>query len=177
MRIYKETERLLLREILPDDLHGLYELDSNPEVHKYLGNKPITSIEHAKDAIQYIRNQYKDHGIGRWAVIDKSTSEFMGWAGLKLVTKKINDHISFYDLGYRLIPRYWGKGIATEASLASLDYGFNELELTTIYGMADCDNAGSNKVLRKVGLSFINEFEYDGIKHNWYEITKKQSGF
>ena len=172
MKIFAETERLILRELVPADDAGMFELDSDPEVHLYLGNKPVTSIEQSREAIAFIRLQYIENGIGRWAVIEKATGDFIGWSGLKLLTTEVNHHILFYDIGYRLIKRYWGKGYATESALAALSYGFNELKLTEIYGMADVDNLGSNNILKKIGLNFIETFDYDGVMHNWYKIER-----
>ena len=122
MKIFAETERLILREILPTDVEGMYQLDADPDVHKYLGNKPVTSREQTLEVINFIRQQYIDNGIGRWAIINKKSNEFLGWTGLKLVTDETNHHKNYYDLGYRLIKKYWGKGIATESACASLDY-------------------------------------------------------
>ena len=106
MKVFAETERLILREILPIDVEGLWELDSDPEVHKYLGNNPVTDKEQIVEVINFIRQQYIDNGIGRWAIIDKKTNEFIGWTGLKFVTDTINNHQNYYDLGYRLIKKY-----------------------------------------------------------------------
>jgi [ribosomal protein S5]-alanine N-acetyltransferase len=71
-KIFIETERLILREIVPTDVDGLFELDSDPEVHRYLGNKTIDSREKIVELIEFIRKQYADNGIGRWAIIDKN---------------------------------------------------------------------------------------------------------
>jgi len=172
MKVFAETERFILREILHEDAQGLYDLDSDPEVHRYLGNNPVKSMEQVREMIQFIRQQYVDNGIGRWAIIDKTTGAFVGWAGLKLVKEWTNNHIDYYDLGYRLIRKYWGKGIATETALASLNYGFTVLELPVIYAMADSQNDGSNQVLRKAGLTFVEDFDYKGTKHNWYKINR-----
>src|ERR1035437_6707591 len=133
MKIFTETERLILREILPSDDKGMFELDSDKEVHKFLGNKPVQNIEQSRQVIEFIGQQYLTNGIGRWAIIEKSTNNFLGWTGLKLVKEEINNHTDYYDLGYRLIKKYWGKGFATESAKASLDYGFNILQLTDIY--------------------------------------------
>lgn len=173
MKFFAETERLLLREIVPGDAEGFYELDADPEVHTYLGNQPVTSMEQVKALILFIRQQYVDNGIGRWAIVDKTTGAFVGWTGLKLVRELTNNHINYYDLGYRLIRKYWGKGIATEAALASLAYGFASLGAPEIYAMAHYQNKGSNKVLRKVGLKFIEPFDYNGTTHNWYAINRE----
>ena len=170
MEIYAETERLILREPLPKDAEGMFELDSNPRVHEYLGNKPLKSRNQALEIIEYVRQQYKENGIGRWAVIQKSDNRFIGWSGLKLVKDTINNHSNYVDLGYRLIEPYWGKGIATESALASLKYGFEVMHLTDIYAAAHIENAASNHILNKIGFRFINTFEYDRSTHNWYRL-------
>lgn len=175
IKIFAETDRFILREILPTDDEGLYELDSDPEVHKYLGNKPVTDREKIIGVINFIRQQYKDNGIGRWAIIDKRTNEFIGWTGLKFVTDLTNNHKNYYDLGYRLIRKYWGQGIATETALISLDYAFNKLKIDEVYAAASCENLASNKILQKVGMRFIETFYYEDIMCNWYKIDKNNS--
>jgi len=169
MRTSIETERLLLRELLPSDDLGMYELDSNPEVHRFLGNNPVKSIDESREYIAVVRRQYLENGIGRWAVILKETGEFIGWAGLKLESN-VNDHETFYDLGYRLIEKYWGKGYATEASKAFVDFGFNEMKLEVINAYVMAAHQGSRNTLEKAGLKFMEYFEYDGGQECWYEL-------
>ena len=171
MKFYIETERLILRELLPTDDYGIFELDSDTEVHSYLGNKPIESMKQAKESIEIIRQQYVTNAIGRWAVVEKSSNNFIGWAGLKLIKETINNHSNYYDVGYRFIKRYWSKGYATEAAKASLAYGFNNLGLECIYGMAHYDNKASRKVLEKAGLSYVETFDYNGESTDWFKIT------
>ncbi len=150
MKIIAETERLIIREILPTDVDEMFELHADLEVHIFLGNKTITSKTEIIEIINFVRQQYIDYGVGRWAIIDKETNEFVGWTGLEFVTKETNHHKNYYDLGYRLIKRFWGRGIATESAFASLDYAFNKLNANEVYGMVDCKNEGSNKVLKKL---------------------------
>jgi len=169
MKTLIETERLLFRELLPADDAGMFELDSNPEVHIYLGNNPVKSIEEVQEAIVNIRQQYLENGIGRWAVILKETGEFIGWSGLKL-EKNVNGHETFYDLGYRFIQKHWGKGYGYESAKAFVDFGFNEMKLPVINAYADFNNLGSRKILEKVGMHFVNTFEEDGVQEAWYEI-------
>lgn len=166
---YIETKRLILRELFPSDDQKMFELDSNPEVHKYLGNNPVTDIEQIREAIANIRQQYMDNGIGRWAVILKETNEFIGWSGLKL-EKNVNGHDQYYDLGYRFIQKHWGKGYAIETANAFLKYGFDKLKLDTICAYADAGNNASRNVLEKAGLHYVNTFEYEGGEEVWYEI-------
>ena len=172
MKIFAETERLILRELLTSDVDGMFELDSDPEVHKYLGNKIVTDKKQIADVICSVRQQYIANGIGRWAIIDKRTNAFIGWTGLKFVTELTNGRKNYYDLGYRLIRKYWGLGIATETSLIALDYAFTELKIEEVYAAASCENLVSNKILKKVGMSYIETFYYDDIKCNWYKIEK-----
>ena len=167
-----ETERLIIRELLPSDDLGMFELDNDADVHRYLGNKPVQTLEEAQEMIRFIRQQYATNGIGRWAIIEKRSKDFVGWTGLKWITDTINQHSNFYDIGYRLVKRHWGKGFATESAKACLDYGFNQLGLDKIYAMADVNNQASNKVLRNLGLSFVETFMLDESLHNWYEIER-----
>ena len=174
MKIVAETDRFLLREMLPSDIDGMFELDSDPEVHKYLGNNPVSNRAQIVDTINFVRQQYMDYGIGRWAIIDKKTNEFMGWSGLKFVTELTNKHQNYYDLGYRLIRKYWRKGIATETAMIALDYAFNVLNVEAVYAAASIENIGSNKILQRIGLNFIETFFYKDIECNWYMLNKQE---
>ena len=69
-----------------------------------------------------------------------------------------------------------GKGYATEASLASIEYGFKKLKYHVIYGAADIENKASNKVLKKIGLNFINQFDFKDVKCYWYELKNNEYG-
>jgi RimJ/RimL family protein N-acetyltransferase len=171
MTIFAETPRLILRELIPTDAEGMFALDSDPEVHRYLGNQPVTTMEQVHAVIAMIRQQYMDHGIGRWAVVEKSTGDFVGWAGLKYVTDEVNSHVNYHDLGYRFIRKYWGRGYGTEAASASLKFGFDNKQLKTIYAAAQIENAGSNKILKKMGFLLKGTFFYHGSENNWYELS------
>jgi len=81
MNIHLDTKRLVFRDIEDSDLADMYALDSDSEVHRYLGGKPIKNLEEAQRIINNIRQQYVDNGIGRWAVIDKKSGDFIGWGG------------------------------------------------------------------------------------------------
>ncbi len=170
MIIHLQTERFILRDLIETDVDGFYELDSDPEVHRYLGNEPVSDKQKLLDVIKYVHQQYINNGIGRWAIIDKATNEFIGWTGLKLVKENINNQTNYYDLGYRLIRKYWGKGIATETAKASIDYGFNVLKLKEIIATIHCDNVASNNVAKKLGFEFVETFDFDGDLHNWYKL-------
>ena len=173
MEIVLETERLLLRKFLPTDDIAMFELDSNAAVHKYLGNNPIQTLEQARKVIALILQQYIDNGIGRWAVIEKSSDSFIGWSGLKFIREYENNHINFYDVGYRLIPKYWGKGYATESAKAAIEYGFTKMNLSEIIGTVNKENKASRRALEKCGLKFVEPFMWRNIPCDWLKITKE----
>ena len=170
MNLVLETDRLLLREMKMSDAEKLYEMECNPNVHKYLWNKPITSIEEVYKYIELVRDQYVKNEIGRFVVIEKESNELMGWAGLKYNTEMVNNKVNFYDIGYRLNEKFWGKGYASEASFAWLDYGFNVMKINVIQAAAHADNIGSNKILKKIGLKMTENYLEDGVYWNWHEL-------
>lgn len=168
------TTRLLLRPLLAADAPGMYALDSDPAVHRYLGGiggpRPATLADSAA-IIRYIQDQYAAVGIGRWAVVLAATGEFMGWAGLKLVAGPVNGQRDFYDIGYRFLPQYWGQGYGYEAAQAWLTAGFEALGLPRICAHADMENAGSCRILEKIGLQPGHEFVENGTHCRWYEAA------
>lgn len=179
-----ETPRLLLREIEISDAAAMYLMDSDPEVHKYVGAKPVTSIAQIHEAIAFIREQYVSNGVARLAVVDKQTDEFVGWCGLKLFRETINGHSNFYDLGYRFIRAHWGKGYATESATAVRDHAFKTMETDALFAMTDVQNRASGNVLVKAGFHHMETFNYDATvttnwrkgaePTNWYRLTREE---
>ena len=169
-----ETARLRFRPFADTDVAGMFALDSDPAVHRYLGGiggQPVTDPAQSAAVIAQIQEHYRATGLGRWAVLLRATGEFMGWAGLKQVPGPINGQRDFYDLGYRFRPAYWGQGYGYEAAHAWLRYGFDTLRLPRICAYADAGNAASCRILEKVGLRRGNEFEEGGTRCVWFEAT------
>lgn len=173
MKIFAETDRLILRELMPSDVEDFYEMDSDPAVHLYLGNNPLKTMEEAETAIANIRKQYIENGIGRWAAIEKSSGKFIGWSGLKFIDIVENGHVNFYDVGYRLIPKYWNKGYATESAKAAIKYGFEAIGMAEIIGTANVENKASRNALAKCGLKYVETFVMRGIDCDWLKIKKE----
>lgn len=172
-----ETERLILRPLENKDAARLFLLDSNPEVMKYIGMPTLSKVEESEKVIQMIQSQYDAFGVGRFAVIEKSSNLLIGWSGLKFNTEIVNDHQNFYELGYRLLPEFWGKGYAQESSKAFLKAGFEELQLEIIYAYAHSENVASVSALKKLGFETVNNFEEpDGIC-TWFELKKENFKF
>nr|WP_294796279.1 GNAT family N-acetyltransferase [uncultured Mucilaginibacter sp.] len=171
MQTIIETSRLIIREITSNDLKGMFEIDSDAEVHRYLGNDLVKSIGESEKIIAFIRQQYLDNGIGRWAMTEKESGNFMGWTGFKFISETINGQSGYYDLGYRMLPRYWGKGYATEGATACLKYGLEILNLKPIYAMANAENAASKNVLIKTGFTHAGTFMHHNILHHWFVLS------
>jgi len=172
MDLIIETERLIMREMRHQDAEELFAMDSNPNVHRYLWQKPNTSIQEIHDYIDMVRNQYISNKIGRFSTIIKETNELIGWTGIKFVNDHVeNGNTNFYDYGYRLNEKFWNKGFATEASKAWLDYGFNQINIQTMNAYTHAENGASNHILKKVGFRFIEDYpDKDDVIWKWWQM-------
>ncbi|MBP6025468.1 GNAT family N-acetyltransferase [Ferruginibacter sp.] len=167
MHIILETPRLILRRFTEADTRLLLQLNSNPEVLKYLHEPLLTTEEQALHVLQnIILPQYKNN-LGRWAIHLKNTNEFIGWCGLKYRAE-----LDEIDLGYRLMQEFWGKGYAFEAAKHTVDYGFNQLYLKKIVGRAHIDNAASLKILEKTGMQYIKDEVVDNCPVKTFMLSK-----
>lgn len=165
---YIETERTVLRNLTSDDAEDFYTLNLDQEVLKFTGDEPFKNIRVAENFLTKYE-QYSKYGVGRLAVIDKTTSKFIGWCGLKYSLDKDE-----YDIGFRFFKQYWNRGFATETALRCLDFGFNDLGLERIVGRAMKENIASIKVLAKIGMTFKEIFNLDGHEGVIYELTKNE---
>jgi RimJ/RimL family protein N-acetyltransferase len=166
MDVVIETERLLLRTFTMNDVQLVYDLNRDSNVTRYTYDL-ITSPQQAKEILEkIILLQYALYNHGRWAVHAKKNLEFIGWCGLKYRFER-----NEVDLGYRFKTTAWGKGFATEAAYASLEQGFNKLDIRKIVGRAVPENVGSWKVLEKIGMQFTREELIDGHWAKTYELS------
>jgi ribosomal-protein-alanine N-acetyltransferase len=163
---FLETERTIMRQLTKEDAKDFYELNLDTEVLKYTGDKPFENLQASIDFLTSY-DQYEKFGVGRLAVIDKETSNFMGWCGLKY--SQTNNE---YDIGFRFHRKYWNKGYATETSKTCIDFGFSVLGIEKIVGRAIKENICSIKVLEKIGMIFKANFDFEGREGVIYELTK-----
>jgi RimJ/RimL family protein N-acetyltransferase len=151
---------LLLREFDEGDAAAFYVLGSDPAIIRYTGGVigSLTGIEHAREVLlSHPLADYRKHGFGRWACVQKQSGQVIGFSGLKYL-----DELEEVDIGYRFLPAYWGMGLATESGAAVLDYGFTHLKLQRIIGLVDPENAASIRVLLKLGLTYAGMVKYMG---------------
>ena len=150
-----ETDRLWLRQFVPDNAEAVLEYSGKPEVMQYVA-PCLTSIEEAVRILEEgPLSDYGKYGFGRWAVVLKENQRVIGFAGLKFL-----EDLQEVDLGYLLMPECWGKGLATEAARASVNYGFETLRLSQILGLVEVPNVRSVRVLEKIGFEFAKLIEY-----------------
>ncbi len=168
-----ETERLLIRPFQLGDEDGVLEFSSTPQVVEYTGDIVRSSLEEAKDLIENVwLKDYATFGYGRFAVIYKPDDKLIGFCGFKFISE-----VGMTDLGYRFLPEYWGKGIATESSIKMLEFGFSVLKLSKVFGTVYPQNPASSVVLRKLGFTLKGLKPYPGEDHRdmeWYYLTKEE---
>lgn len=172
MDLFFETKRLILRPLELSDAQEMFDMNKNPNVHKYLWQTPEKAIDESIKVIEYVQKQYSENNIGRFATILKETGDFVGWTGIKFVNDHIeNGNTNFYDYGYRLNEKFWNKGFATEASVFWLDYGFNQLKIDKMNAYTHSENGASNHVLQKVGMNFMEDYlDKDNVYWKWWQM-------
>lgn len=156
-RVGPETSRLTHREFTVDDADAAFALNSNPDVMRYTGEPMLESVEAARQFIA----EYSDFdriGYGRWACVLKESETVIGFCGLKYLSD-----LDVVDVGFRFQPNCWGRGLATEACRASLDFGLHTIGLDRILAFVMPENNASIRVLEKAGMQFDGDFDYDGI--------------
>ena len=166
MKVILETDRLLLREYVEEDAEAFFKLNTDPEVLRFVPDLALLNVEQARQLlIDHPIADYRKHGFGRGALIIKSTGEQIGFAGLKYL-----DELGEVDVAYRLMRTHWGLGLATEAALASVRYGFADLGLKRIIGLVMPENIASVRVLEKAGLRYTETISFWGHDFSKYVI-------
>jgi RimJ/RimL family protein N-acetyltransferase len=178
MHVFLETERLILRQFTADDVDNLVELDGDPDVMFYVtGGRPTPRAEVENEIIPAYLAHYRRHdGYGYWAAVEKSTGDFVGWFHFRPAEGHPDDEP---ELGYRLRRSAWGKGYATEGSIALIDRGFREYGVRRVVAEAMAVHTSSRRVMEKAGMHLVRTFHADwpyripGDEHGdvEYEIT------
>lgn len=164
-RIVLETERLILREIEPDDLDFFAEMLGDPLTMAFWP-RPQGRSE-AAEWIERHRSRYSEHGFGYWIVIRKVDSVPIGQAGL--LYQEV-DGQSKTGLGYMIHHPFWKQGYAVEAARACLKHGFETLCLEIVRILIRPENVRSALLARKLGATLTRSTEYAGYVHDVYEV-------
>lgn len=161
-RLYLETKRMTLIETLEDDAELFYGLDADPDVMTYISGGEPSSLDFCKAAVGRCLAQYEryDHKFGLWWAQSKKNDELLGWFLLR-PDKLHPERVENPELGYRFKKEHWGRGYATEGAMALRDKAFLDLGCKSIYAVAMKENLGSQKVMQKIGMSFLGEYKQD----------------
>ena len=145
-----ETKRLILRWFTPDDAAFIYELLNEPAWKRYIGDRGIDSIAAARDYIEAVPiAAYRRHGFGLFAVELKADGTLVGMCGL---IKR--DALDDVDIGFALVSRFEGHGLAYEAAAATLDYSRDTLGLDRVVAITSLDNERSARLLERLGMRY-----------------------
>ena len=164
MRVFLETQRLVLREFTVDDVDALVELDSDPEVARFVFDGEVTTRESVlADTLPAFLGYYQRFpGYGFWAAIEKSSGDFLGWFHFR---PRPGNPVDEPELGYRLRRSAWGKGYATEGSRALIDKGFTEFGVARVVAEAMVVHTASRRVMEKSGMRLLRVFHVDWPVH------------
>lgn len=152
MSVVFETRRLQVRHLEDADLPDFYAVCSNPELMRYMGDGVPLTEEQTARWIQKSQENYRHHGYGCMAVIDKADGKFIGFCGIVYAPGS-----SDAEIIYALDKPYWGKGLAREVAGAMLEFGLNERHLDKILATIHPDNKASVKVVESIGMVFQYE--------------------
>jgi len=176
--IFIETPRLILRDWQPSD-HGVYvAMNADLEVMEFFPS--LLTREQTLAQISHITMAIAENGYGFFAVERKDTHQFIGFAGLNYV-KFESDFTPCTEIGWRLSRENWGFGFATEAAKACLEFGFDKLNLNTIYAFTALNNARSENVMKKIGMQKQGTFDHPLVpadspvrRHLLYKINRDE---
>jgi ribosomal-protein-alanine N-acetyltransferase len=160
-----ETERFLLRPPTLDDVADMFRVMSDPQVTRYFGALPMTTLAQAQERVEAIEKAFQEQSGVRWVIADRANGQLIGTCGFwRLI--KAHDRA---EIGYELAPDWWGRGVMTEAVGAMLQFGFTHMGLHTVEAQIHPANTGSRRVLEKLG--FVQEGYF---RENFYDPIEAQ---
>ena len=163
------SPRISLRPFEVSDLDEMQAVMGNPDVMRFSISGPKSKTE-TEDFIERCRALYDEFGFGLLAVVYKEENRVIGYCGL--LRQEIDGRMEL-EIGYRLHPSYWGRGIATEAAVMIRDWAFANLDREKLISISEPENAASIAVAKKVGMNFEREFLFKGhLSAHIYSVRK-----
>ncbi|MEE5124050.1 GNAT family N-acetyltransferase [Pseudomonas alliivorans] len=164
------TDRLVLRDFEVADVPALAGILGDPHVMRY----SVRGVLSEQATCEFVRNcmhAYSADGFGPQAVIEVETNRLIGFCGLN--AEQV-DQVMEVEIGYRLAPSYWGRGLASEAALATLRHGFQTLQLASVIAIVQPENIASVRVLHKAGFRDYIHSQYHRLGVRIYRLTLEQ---
>jgi RimJ/RimL family protein N-acetyltransferase len=167
-----ETERLVLRRLVFEDLNALFELYCDEEIRRYFP-EGVLNYQQTKEELEWFLNGHpRFPELGLWATLHKESGEFMGRCGLLPWTIEERQEV---EVAFLLGKKFWGQGFATEAALAIVQYAFQELDLSRLICLIDPENLASVNVAKRIGMHFeqkVDGIDGDGFPTLIYAISR-----
>ncbi len=141
-----ETSRLILRPPRQSDVEAMMSgYANNVNVTRYLVWQPHSSMRETREFVARCAEGWRTGAEFAWAIALRETNEFIGMAGLRMLGFKA-------DIGYALAEKFWGRGFATEAVKAIVEWALQQPGIYRVWALVDVDNPASARVLEKVGM-------------------------
>lgn len=158
-----ETDRLIIRYLRAEDLDDLFEICGDPEIMRYVGDSRPLTRELTERWIEKSQENYRKYGFGCFAVTAKEDGRLIGYCGLVNPT---SDSVAEIIYGFR--KQHWGRGLASEAAKAMLEFGLRQCGLRRVIATIDPDNHASIRIVEKWGMKY-QERRTD--EHNLPEVV------
>jgi ribosomal-protein-alanine N-acetyltransferase len=172
-----ETERLVLREIVPSDAEDLFRIFSDEETLRYWSCRPYTSVDQASSLIESIAKQVREDTGIHWGITLRGNGRLIGKCGYNEWRRAHRRG----DISYIIAREHWGKGVVSEAMGAVINYGFGHMNLHSIEAGVTPGNDGSTRVLERFGFRleghlresflaedvFVDSLIYSLLRRDW----------
>lgn len=171
-----QTDRLLLRRYCAADVEPFAALNADPVVMECFP-APLTRA-HTEALVERLETHFDAHGFGFWALEDKSSGALLGFTGIQH-TPFVAEFTPCVEIGWRLQRAAWGRGYASEAARAALQYAFAILQLDRVVSFTAVQNLRSRAVMERLGLRYLRDFDHPLLppgdrlqRHVLYEILR-----
>lgn len=164
--MWLETSRLILRNFQPEDEPVLAAILANSQVMQFSPTGVLTTSQTQEKIASFI-SSYEQFGFGKWAVVFQKNERLIGYCGMAIERIDQRDEV---EIGFRLLPEFWGCGLATEAARATVDYGCKQLKLHYILGIVERENRASVRVLEKLGMNYVGNTIFYGTAMDVYRL-------
>jgi ribosomal-protein-alanine N-acetyltransferase len=162
------TDRLVLTRICQRDVGDVRELHGDPDVMATLGG--VRTPEQTQTTVEALSQHWDEHGFGPWIARDVGSGAVVGMGGLRRV---LVENEAETEIGYALLPRFWGLGLAVELASVAADVGFGVLKLPTLVSFTLPTNVRSRRVMEKGGFRYERDFIYKGYPQVLYRQTRE----
>jgi ribosomal-protein-alanine N-acetyltransferase len=154
-----QTPHVTLRPLQPADAVALHRIYQSEGVLHYFPDPAPPTLEKVQRFLAGQQAHWEKYGYGNWGILPAGEKEIAGWAGLQFLPE-----LDETEVGFLLDRPFWGKGYATAAARASLDFGFEHFKLDHIIALVHPDNLASRRVIEKCGMVYVETLSLWGIE-------------